>query len=363
MTPAPVLLITRDDGLLDDLLRLAAAAGVSLDVEHETAGALRGWATAAVVLVGADLVERVAEQRPPRRDRVHVVGPTPIRDDVFRSALVAGAQDVVELPAAEDWVVELLTDAGDEPDGSAGRPGRASRRARTVGVIGGSGGAGATTFACALALVSALRETTLLVDLDPLGPGVDRVVGLDGGDGVRWDALVRSQGRLGSRSLRAALPQKAGLAVLTWGPGAPVRLGAGTVREVLSAGQRGNERVVVDLPRTLDDTTAEVVTRCDRLLLVADASVAGVCSAGRMAAVLDPLHDRVGVVVRRRASALPAGQVASALDLPLVAEVPHHRRLAEHVDLGLGPVHARRSALARAARSVLADPVERATVA
>ena len=41
MTPAPVLLITRDDGLLDELLRLAAAAGVSLDVEHETAGALR----------------------------------------------------------------------------------------------------------------------------------------------------------------------------------------------------------------------------------------------------------------------------------------------------------------------------------
>ena len=111
------------------------------------------------------------------------------------------------------------------------------------------------------------------------------------------------------------------------------------------------------------DTTAEVVTRCDRLLLVADASVAGVCSAGRMAAVLDPLHDRVGVVVRRRTSALPAAQVANALDLPLVAEVPHHRRLAEHVDLGLGPVHARRSALARAARSVLADPAERAAVA
>jgi len=65
MTSAPALVITRDDLLLDDLLRLAAAAGVSLDVAHDTTSALRGWSAAAVVLVGTDLAGRVAEQRPP----------------------------------------------------------------------------------------------------------------------------------------------------------------------------------------------------------------------------------------------------------------------------------------------------------
>jgi pimeloyl-ACP methyl ester carboxylesterase len=152
MTSAPPLLVTRDDLLLDDLLRLAAAAGVTLDIADDSTSAMRSWSAAAVVLVGADEAGRVAEQRPPRRDGVHVVGHGPVDEHVFRSALTAGALDVVELPASEAWVVELLTDVSDD---AAGRPGRGRR---TVGVIAGSGGAGATTFAAAVATVSAQQE-------------------------------------------------------------------------------------------------------------------------------------------------------------------------------------------------------------
>lgn len=347
MTSAPVLLVTRDDLLLDDLLRLAAAAGVAPDVAHDTTAGLRGWSGASVVLLGADLAAQVAQQHPPRRDRVHVVGHGPVGDGLFRSALAAGAVDVVELPAAEAWLVELLSDAVDAADGGRGG------RARTLGVVAGSGGAGATTFACAVASVASVAETAVLVDLDPLGPGVDRVVGLDGSDGVRWDALVSSRGRLGSRSLRAALPVKDRLAVLTWASGSAVRLDAASVREVLSAAQRGNDVVVLDLPRVLDEVTAEVVTRCDQVLVVTEATVAGVTAAGKVASVLRSLSDRVGLVVRGLRGAVPAGQVASALGLPLVVELAHQRRLTEQVDLGLGPVHSPRSSLARAARTAL----------
>jgi secretion/DNA translocation related CpaE-like protein len=343
MTSAPALLITRDEDLLDDLLRLAAAAGTTLDVAHETTSALRGWSTASVVLVGADEASRLADQRPPRRDHVHVVARGPVDDGVFRSALAAGAADVVELPAADSWLVELLTDAA---DGTA-------RPARTVGVIAGSGGAGATTFACALAQTAAREGPAVLLDLDPLGPGVDRVVGLDAVAGVRWDALAESRGRLASRSLRAALPAGDGLAVLTWAMGSPVRLDVRLVREVLSAAQRGNDLVVVDLPRAVDDVTAEVVTRCDLVVVVADPTVPGVASAGRVVASLRPLNGRVGLVVRESGSAVPAHDVATALGLPLLAEMRRQRRLGEHVDLGLGPVHSSRSPLARAARSTI----------
>src|SRR4051794_368055 len=351
MTSGPALLITRDEPLLDDLLRLAAAAAVSLDVAHDAGSALRGWSGASLVLLGVDLAAPVAEQRPPRRDQVHVVGHSPLGGDAFRSALGAGALDVVELPTAEAWLVELLSDAVDAADGSDGA------RALTVGVIAGSGGAGATTFACALALTAAAQRRAMLLDLDPLGPGVDRVVGLDGGggaaDGVRWDALVSSRGRLGSRSLRAALPAKDGLAVLTWEVGVPAALDAASVREVLSAAQRGNDVVVVDLPRAVDEVTAEVVTRCDRVLLVVESAVAGVAAAGKVAASLRPLNERIGLVIRGGPSTADPGQVAAVLRLPLVGEVTRQRRLAEHVDLGLGPVHWRRSSLARAARAAL----------
>ncbi len=358
---SPALLITRDDLLLDDLLRLAAAAGTTLDVAHDTTAALRGWGAASVVLLGADLADPVAAQRPPRRDQVHVVAHGPVPDGLFRAALATGALDVVELPAADAWLVELLTDAA---DGGA-------HPARTVGVVGGSGGAGATTFASALALTAAAGGPAVLLDLDPLGPGVDRVVGLDadsghdgrdrgaGRGGVRWDALVGSHGRLGSRSLRAALPHRDGLAVLTWPVGPPVDLDPTTAREVLSAAQRGHDVVVADLPRHLDPVSLEVASRCDRVLLVAEPSVAGVASAGKVAAGLRPVNDDLGVVVRVGGAAVAAGHIADILELPLVAELAAQRRLDEHLDLGLGPVHARRSPLARAARAALDDLARR----
>jgi len=366
---SPVLLITRDDLLLDDLLRLAAAAGTTLDVAHDTTAALRGWGAASVVLLGADLADPVAAHRPPRRDQVHVVAHGPVPDGLFRAALASGALDVVELPAADAWLVELLTDAA---DGGA-------HPARTVGVVGGSGGAGATTFASALALTAAASGPAVLLDLDPLGPGADRVVGLDAeggpngsdgpdgrdgrdagaGGGARWDALVGSHGRLGSRSLRAALPRRDGLAVLTWPVGPPVDLDPTTAREVLSAAQRGHDVVVADLPRHLDPVSLEVASRCDRVLLVAESSVAGVVSAGKVAAGLRPVNDDLGVVVRVGGAAVPAGHVADILELPLVAELAAQRRLDEHLDLGLGPVHTRRSPLARAARAALDDLARR----
>jgi len=350
MTSAPALLVTRDDLLLEDLLRLAAAAGTTLDVAHDPTNALRSWSAASLVLVGADQAGVVAEHRPPRRDQVHVVTRGPGGDVLFRNALSVGAADVVELPMAEGWLVELLTDAADG----------AVRQAHTVGVVAGSGGAGATTFACALALTAAdVVGPSALVDLDPFGPGVDRVVGLDADGqephGVRWDGLTGSQGRLGSRSLRAALPSVGDLSLLTWPAGPPVQLDAASVREVFSATQRGHDVVVADLARAVDDVTAEVVARCDRVLLVLDATVPAVASAGRVAAVLRPLNNRLEAVVRPGAGRLPAEQVATALGVPLVAEVGHQRRLAEHLDLGLGPVHSRRTPLARAARAVLAD--------
>ena len=344
---SPVLLITRDELLLDDLLRLAAAAGTTLDVAHDSTAALRGWASASVVLLGADRADVLAGHRPPRRNGMHVVAHGPAGDGLFRSALAAGAADVVELPQADAWLVEVLTDAAD-----GGR-----RRVGMVGVVAGSGGVGATTFACALGLTAAATGPAVLVDLDPLGAGVDRVVGLDAGDdpsaGARWDQLVGSHGRLGSRSLRDALPGKDGLAVLTWSLGPPVPLPAAPVREVLSAAQRGHDLVVVDLPRWVDGVAAEVVSRCDRVLVVAEPTVAGVASAGKVAATLRPLNQQLALVVRAPGASISAGHVADILELPLLAEVSTQRRLAEHLDLGLGPVHGRRSPLARAAREVL----------
>ena len=343
--PGAPLISTSDELLREHLLRLAAAAGLPVDLAHDAREALASWSAASLVLLGPDLAEVLAEHRPPRRAGVHLMTRSPAAPDLFRWALAVGAAEVVELPTADPWVVELL---GDVADGGVGA-------AHTVAVSSGSGGVGATTLACGLAGTGVRHGRTVLVDLDPWGPGVDRVVGLEDDGGARWDALVDSPGRLGSRSVREALPRVDGLAVVTWAPGVPVTVPVEGAREVVAALRRGHDLVVVDLPRPLDAVAVDVVSRCDRVLVVADASVAGVASAARQVAVLRRHAPDLGVVVRVGRGRLPPEQVAAALGLPLLAEMGTQRRLGEDVDLGLGPVARTRSPIARACRHLLAD--------
>lgn len=334
------LFITRDDTLLDDLLRLAAAAGITPDVAHDGAAALRGWSAAPLVLLGADLAEEVARLAPARRSAVHVVSWGTVPDDLFRTALAVGAENVAELPRSESWVTETLTDLGDA----------ARVRGLVVGVMGGSGGAGATTFACALGQVAAHTGTAVVIDADPLGPGTDRVLGLETQDGVRWDALCQTTGRLSARSLREALPRRGGLGVLTWYAGAPGSLQAFAAREALSAARRGHDTVVVDLPRATDPVVDEVASRCDQLLIVVVPTVSGVASAVRLCARF-PVRSGVRLIVRGRG--IEPQQIARVTGVPVIADMSEQRGLGEAIDLGLGPVRSRRGPLGRAALEVL----------
>ena len=334
------LLITRDQSLLDELLRLAAAAGAAPDVAGDVGAALRGWGAAPLVLVGVDAADDLARISPARRQRVYVVAWGEVPDEMFRIALAVGAESVVRLPRSEAWLVEILTDLGDA-DPAAGL---------VLGVTGGSGGAGATTLACALGQVAARDGRAIVVDADPLGPGVDRVLGLETRDGVRWDGLCETTGRLSARSLREALPRRAGLGALTWRAGGSGTLQAFAVREVLSAAQRGHDVVVVDLPRTTDPIVDEVAARCDRLLIVVVPTVTGVTSAVRICA-RHPDPGSVRLVVR--GSGLDSQAIARATGIPVLARMSDQRGLAEAIDLGLGPVRSRRGALGRTAGDVL----------
>ncbi len=338
-----VLIATGDDVLLDDLLRLCAAAGVVPDVAHDPGSAMRSWRSAALVLVGGDQAAGLAAVHPARRTSVHVVVGAPPADELFRTALALGAENVAELPMSEGWLVEMVTDAA---DGGAGR-------ALTVGVMSGHGGAGSTTFAAALALTGARRGATVLMDVDPWGPGIDRVVGFDGIDGVRWDALARITGRLGARSLRESLPVRDGLGIVTWHR-EPAPVPAFALREVLSAAQRGHDLVVLDLPRTPDPVLDEVAGRCDHVLLVSGLTVPAVTSAAHVAARLRGASATVHLVTRSVGGGVAPEEASRVLRVPLIAAMADQRGLTESVDLGSGPLPGRRGVLARTARSVLA---------
>lgn len=159
------LVVTADDTLLDGALRLCAAVGVTPVVARDTAAARKSWKTAPAVLVCADLVPALARADPPRREAVVVIGHT--IEGLWPDAVALGAERVCVVPAEQELVTEILANAV-EGHGEA----------CVVSVMGGCGGAGATTLAASLVLAGAARGlSSLLLDADPLGGGIDLVLG------------------------------------------------------------------------------------------------------------------------------------------------------------------------------------------
>lgn len=335
-----VLLVTASAPVHDAVVPLCAAAGVGAQVCRDPALALATWAEADLVLVGADLAAEVAALAPARRQSVLVVARAP-DDGAFRAAVALGAQSVVDLDSAAEWLVGALADVGERAS-----PGR------VVGVVGGAGGAGATTLACALAQWHATRAPTLLVDTDPLGPGLDRLLGLEGEPGAGWEDLAETAGRLGARSLREGVPRRDHLGVLTWS-GPRRRLDLPTVRRILPSAVRGHDLVVLDLARH-GGPLAELVDRCDDLLVVTPATVPGLAATARLVGELgrDGRADRAGLVVRP--GSLSDADAERVTGLPVVATLPDQRGLAGSLDRGLGPL-AGRGPLARAVRDLLRE--------
>jgi cellulose biosynthesis protein BcsQ len=158
-----------------------------------------------------------------------------------------------------------------------------------IGVIGGSGGVGASTFAAA---VTSVAERGVLVDLDPVGGGIDVLLGIDDVPGARWSGLRVEGGYLDPALLADGLPRWRGVPVLA----ADQAPEAGAVAQVVAAAALGT--VVLDLPRAPSPLRSSGLEACSLCVVVAAATdVRTLVAAG---AVLRSLRDvPVGVVLRR----------------------------------------------------------------
>ncbi|MFC8271907.1 septum site-determining protein Ssd [Streptomyces sp. NPDC057271] len=340
------LIVTEDLALLDDLLRLCAAAGAEPAVHHTVPEHRASWAEAPLVLVGDDAAARCrgATRRPGvilvGRDHGGLADPLAGPDpDVWRRAVDIGADCVLRLPDAESWLVDRIADAAEG----------AGQQALTVGVIGGRGGAGASTLACALALAGARTgRRTLLVDGDPLGGGLDVLLGGERAEGRRWPDFVASKGRVAGGALEESLPSVRGLRVLSWDRGDSVLVPAEAMRSVLAAARRRGGIVVVDLPRRVDAAVNEALAQLDLGLLVVPGELRAVAAAHRVAAHAGAvLRDLRAVVRGPYAPGLDDRWVADTLGLPLAGELPHEPGLLATLDSGAPPGAEARGPLGR----------------
>ncbi|MFI6502335.1 septum site-determining protein Ssd [Nonomuraea typhae] len=328
------LVITEDQALLDDLVRVAAAAGAQLDVAHSPALARPQWSVAPVVVVGDDLAEELAATGPPARQRVFLATRDLSDPGAWRRCVAVGAQAVIDLPDDERRLVEEFADAL-EP---------ASRAGVIACVVGGRGGAGASVLSACLALkASGDRLRTLLVDADRLGGGIDALLGREEAAGARWGDLTAREGRINAGALQAALPAFGDLALLSFGRGEVAPIPPAAMRSVLEAGRRGFDLVVADLPRHLDPAAVEALARAETTFLVATADVRGVLAAGQVLRELTRHTADARVVTRP--GVLSDQAVAETLAIPCAGRLPDHPRLPAALNRGELPRLGARTAL------------------
>ncbi|MET9799511.1 septum site-determining protein Ssd [Streptomyces sp. NPDC006368] len=331
------LIVTEDAELLDDLLRLCAAAGAHPEVHHAVPERAASWETAPLVLVGDDAAVRCRGAT--RRRGVLLVGRDQDDPAVWRRAVEIGADCVLRLPDAEGWLVDRIADAVEG----------VGRQALTVGVIGGRGGAGASTLACALAVTAARGgRRTMLVDGDPLGGGLDVLLGGEQTEGLRWPDFAASKGRVAGGALEESLPSLRGLRVLSWDRGDAVTIPPEAMRSVLAAARRRGGVVVVDLPRRVDEATVEALAQLDLGLLVVPGELRAVAGAKRVASTVGMVLRDLRVVVRGPyAAGVDEQWVTDVLGLPLVGELPPEPGLMTDLDAGVPPGDSVRGPLGR----------------
>lgn len=340
MTPTALL---ADTTLLDDLLRLMAAADCDL-VRVPDVSALRPlWHTAPLVLLDAHGVRACLSAELPRRSGVFVVhGGDPPWDESVR----LGVERVLELPLEDRALVTALTDVREGPPVETGR---------VLAVLGGRGGAGASVLAASIARAVAASESEgLLVDCDPLGGGIDLTLGAEEASGARWPAVQVSGGRIQLSALRTALPARGKLTVLSCdrdGPGPEPQ----AVAAVLDAGRRGGCTVVCDLPRHPTPPADTALGRADLAVLVVPAEVRATAAAKRVADRVHTLAANLRLVVRGPApGGLRADQVAEVVGIPLLTQMRPEPGLAAALDRGAFP-NSNHGPLAAAARAILKE--------
>jgi len=340
--PRP-LVVSADPRITDEVRRVAAATG-SVPLHLADAETVRAsWTAASGVIVGTDRVNELAGMRLPRRGGSAVVTLTdPPDPETWHGAFALGVDQVLSLPRDRDRLADLL-------DGAVGAVAGA-----LLCVVGACGGAGASVFAAGLAVTAqAAGRSTLLVDGDPCGGGIDLLVGGEEATGLRWPDLAATSGRIGAAPLRDLLPVVDGVSVLSWTRDEPLAVAAATLQTVLAAGRRGHEVVVVDLPGRADGSATEALAVATNTVLLVPTRVRAVAAAGSRLDWLRAATSDLGLVVRE-CGGLDPEEVARSLDLPLLTTMRDERGLGAWIDQGLGPVRRPRGPLARACAATLA---------
>lgn len=320
--PAPIaaLLISEDQRLHQQVLTLAASAGVRVLTAEQLPDFDIGRAPQPPLYIFGS-------------DKCHLL-PAPVERRCVVVTLESATAPVpdfelIQLPTAQARLLTHLATAANT----------VQRRAIVVRVRGILGGVGTTTTAALLAGAAAsLDKDVCLVEGTVAAPALELMLGLESDAAPRWGALLNSAGQLrdvpNPDALRLALPRWRGLRALLRKPGtiAPTPQAAA---DVIGALARAEGIIIVD-GGTPPSGTPRPAARLgvDVEILLVPPTVTATVSAH---ALIDQTHRAPVVLTRaRRGSVLTESDLRRAISVPFLGKVPEISGLQDLADRGLG---------------------------
>jgi pilus assembly protein CpaE len=281
-----------------------------------------------------DVLDLLVQSRATRPDMGLVVAIPGPANGSLGEALMAGAHEIVILPAERSAVASAVQKAVARVVTAAHSGTEVDTRSPLIVVLGPKGGVGKTTVATNLATTLAQRgRRTLVIDLDLQFGDVGLVLGVEP-DLTMYD-LVTAQGRLDGERLRGFVGRSADGVDVLLAPVRPDQADAVTperLLEVLDIARSEYDAVVVDTPPAFTSTTIAAIDNAQHAVMVGTLDLAGLKNMKVGMETLDLMgfdRERIVTVLNRADSkvGLLSHDVKKVLGAMPQFEVPSDRRV------------------------------------
>jgi pilus assembly protein CpaE len=281
-----------------------------------------------------DVLDLLVQSRSTRPDMGLVVAIPGPANGSLGEALMAGAHEIVILPAERSVVASAVQKAVARVTTAAQAASTVDLRSPLIVVLGPKGGVGKTTISTNLATTLAQRgRRTLVIDLDLQFGDVGLVLGVEPDHTIH--DLVTAQGRLDGERLRGFVGTSADGVDVLLAPVRPDQAEAVTpdrLTEILDIARSEYDAVIVDTPPAFTSTTITAIDNAQHAVMVGTLDLPGLKNMKVGLETLDLMgfdRERVVTVLNRSDSkvGLLAHDVKNVLGALPQLEVPSDRRV------------------------------------
>ncbi len=281
-----------------------------------------------------DVLDLLVQSRATRPDMGLVVAIPGPANGSLGEALMAGAHEIVILPAERSVVASAVLKAVARVVTAAHAAAEVDTRSPLVVVLGPKGGVGKTTIATNLATTLAQRgKRTLVIDLDLQFGDVGLVLGVEPDHTIH--DLVSAQGRLDGERLSGFVGRSGDGVDVLLAPVRPDQAEAVTperVAELLDVARHEYDVVVVDTPPAFTSTTITAIDNAQHAVMVGTLDLPGLKNMKVGLETLDLMdfpRERILTVLNRSDSkvGLLAHDVKKVLGATPQLEIPSDRRV------------------------------------